>query len=157
MNIFVLDNEPILAAQYQCDKHVVKMVLESAQLLSTVQNKYGISTKYKPTHHNHPCTIWAGQSASNYFWLWSHAVALCEEYTFRYGKIHACEELIRGPLADMPPGILEQGLTPFAQAMPDKYRDEDPVVAYRDYYICEKASIATWNKNRSKPYWWIEL
>lgn len=140
----------------QCDKHVVKMVLESTQILSTVQSKYGITTKYKPTHINHPCTLWAGTSKCNYRWLLTHAKALCEEYTKRYNKIHACQELIDGILSFVPESIPDTGLTPFVQAMPDKYKNEDPVQAYRDYYIGEKSSFAVW-KHGNQPDWFFKI
>lgn len=156
MNIFVLSKNPILAAQMQCDKHVVKMILESAQMLSTIQSKHGISTKYKPTHINHPCTIWAGTTQSNYRWLLTHAKALCEEYTKRYNKIHACQELIDGVLSFVPTQIPDSGLTDFVQAMPDKYKQEDPVQAYRDYYIGEKNSFAKW-KLGNQPEWFFRI
>lgn len=157
MNIFILSPSFTLAAQYQCDKHVVKMVLESAQILSTVQSKFGIPTKYKPTHANHPCVLWAGESYCNYLWMLEHAKALCEEYIYRYGKVHACEELIKGPLSIIPP-FTHLDATPFVQCMPDKYKIEgDPVQAYRDYYVGEKGSFATWNKSRKEPEWWVKL
>lgn len=157
MNIFVLSLSPTLAAQYQCDKHVVKMVLESTQILSTVQSKFGVQTKYKPTHANHPCTIWAGESICNYDWLLTHAKALSDEYTYRYGKIHACKELIDGVLSIVP-SINKLENTPFVQAMPEHYKiPDDPVQAYRDYYIGEKGSFAQWNKARKAPEWWIQL
>ena len=152
MNIFVLSQNPILAAQMQCDKHVVKMILESAQILSTIQSKYGVQTKYKPTHINHPCTKWAGSSQANYRWLVSHAKALCEEYTKRYNKVHACQELIDGSLSIVPSVIPDIGLTEFVQAMPDQYKQIDPVQAYRNYYIGEKKSFAKW-KHGNQPEW----
>ena len=65
MNIFVLDNDPFKAAEYQCDKHVVKMVLETAQLLCSAHE----TAPYKRTHYNHPCAIWTRSSLSNYMWL----------------------------------------------------------------------------------------
>ena len=153
MNIFILSQDPTLAAQYQCDKHVVKMVLESTQILSTVQSKFGIETKYKPTHSKHPCVLWAGESLANYLWLVTHAKALSEEYTYRYGKIHACHELIVGPLSTPPP-IEQINLTEFVQCMPDQYKiSGDAVQAYRNYYMGEKADFAVWNKTRKAPVW----
>jgi hypothetical protein len=151
MNIFILDTDPTLAAQYACDKHVVKMVLETAQLLSTVAHVNGIEAQYKPTHKNHPCTLWAGKSKSNAEWLIAHGVALGKEYTRRYGKVHK-SSLVIADLAALPSALPDLGLTPFAQAMPDIYRNADPVVAYRKYYKTAKADIATWKT--ATPNWW---
>ena len=152
MNIFVLHKDPDTAARMQCDKHVVKMVLETAQLLCSVAHSKGKVTPYKPTHKNHPCTIWAGASKANWNWLIDHGLALCDEYTKRYGKTHKSQKVIerckrfriRWP---------EAGPTPFAQAMPDQYRALDPVLAYRNYYKNEKREIATWNHTEA-PAWW---
>jgi hypothetical protein len=154
MNIFVLDADPSVAAKAQCDKHVVKMVLESAQLLSTAQQVNGNPGlgMYKPTHKNHPCTKWASETYANYSWLYQHFDALCSEYTNRYGKVHKSS----GLLATLHPsnfpgtGFVQ---TPFAQAMPDEYRSEDPVRAYRAYYLAEKR-FAEWNRSTPQPSWW---
>lgn len=137
MNIFYLDENPWRAAAYQCDKHVVKMILESAQMLSTVRGG-----PYKPTHARHPCTLWAGEGTGNYDWLARHAIALCGEYRVRYGRIHKCEPLILDMM--LPPDNLPVRVTPPAQAMPDKYKDPDPVKAYRSYYLGEKMGFARW-------------
>ena len=96
MNIFVLDECPIISAQMQCDKHVVKMPLETAQMLCSVWHRYGLGDKvpYREAHKNHPCTLWAGDSAENYEWLWHHGMELCFEYTRRYNKIHKCQQVI---------------------------------------------------------------
>lgn len=151
MNIFVLDLDPRQAAQMQVDKHVVKMILETAQLLSTARFLYGASGTYKPTHQGHPCTKWAAESAHNYAWLWHHGMALCEEYTFRYGKRHKSQDLFEGELRHIP-AIPRIGRTPFAQAMPDEFKHPDPVIAYRRYYIGAKAHFAKWT-NRAEPLW----
>lgn len=155
MNIFILDIDPVKAAEYQCNKHMVKMILESAQIMSTVHSLCGNSTTYKPTHPKHPCTIWARESVNNYKWLLAHAKALCSEYTFRYGKVHKTQAIIDNELSIIP-NIPDIPLTKFVQAMPDKYKEEDPVEAYRAYYICEKGSFAQWKK-RNPPNWWIQL
>lgn len=152
MNIFVLHKHPTIAAQMACDKHVVKMIVETAQMLSAVRIQNGKPAPYKLTHEHHPCTIWAGKSLINYAWLWNYGRALCEEYTYRYGKKHACHRMFQsGPLRH-PPDLPNLGLTPFAQAMPEEYRDDDPVIAYRKYYIGDKARFATW-KERAEPLW----
>ena len=88
MNIFVLSEDPVQAAQWQCDKHVVKMIIESAQMLSSAVVRHGGECIYKPTHKHHPCTIWAGDSHENWSWLYRHFVALSLEYEARYKKQH---------------------------------------------------------------------
>lgn len=147
MNIFVLHPNPVEAAQMQCDKHVIKMCLETAQMLSTVSNG-----PYKPTHAKHPCTLWAGSNLTNYGWLVKHGLALCEEYTHRYGKRHKCQDIIES-LA-IPPDHLPVGITPFAQCMPDECKHIDPIMAYRQYYHT-KAAFAKWTK-RAAPHWWMQ-
>jgi len=151
MNIFVLSENPKEAARMQCDKHVIKMILESAQMLCIVfsQNE----APYKHTHVNHPCTKWARESYKNYQWLLSHAFELCNEYTLRYGKIHKCQTIIQWCSDNVNKSLfnkIEQ--TPFAQAMPDKYKQNDTVSAYRNYYLNEKMKFAKW-KNNDKPDW----
>ena len=156
MNIFVLDRDPRQAARYLCDKHVVKMILESAQLLSTAHRIVDspLSDRvYKKTHQNHPCAIWARESSENYTWLWNHLDEMCLEYTNRYSKVH--KVVWSGLLETLSfcPTVCGS-LTPFAQAMPDEFRRaSDPVGAYRSYYLVKKHDIARWRKN--PPEWWI--
>lgn len=153
MNIFVLDNDPKLAAQYHCSKHVVKMILEHVQILSTAHHVLGSGGPLKKTHVNHPCTIWARQSSGNYDWLHDLTIELCKEYTFRYNKYHKYDR--EGTLMSLkkPPFLLPRGpMTPFAQAMPDQYKDKDAVVAYRNYYIGDKKGMLHY-KNREAPEW----
>lgn len=153
MNIFVLDKNPVQAAQYHCDKHVVKMVLESAQLLSTVNHKCHtwFFPMYKPTHQNHPCTLWLMESKANYKWCWDLFNALCREYTFRYNKIHASSSLL-WLLSVIPKPLPDIGLTPFAQAMPTIFKSDDAVLSYRQYYQEAKAQFLTY-RNRPFPDW----
>ena len=124
MNIFVLDNNPHVAAMYACDKHVVKMILESAQMLCSVHPEG--TAPYKRSFYNHPCTKWVRASSENYDWLIEHARALCTEYTRRYGKVHKSEKVIDWCDANRPE-LPDVGLTPFAQAMPEDYKNEDAV------------------------------
>ena len=148
MNIFVLHTNPVLAAQMQCDKHVVKMCLETAQILSTV-----VSGPYKPTHVNHPCTIWARTATDNFFWLVAHGLALCKEYSIRYGKRHKCHDIIESIEFESAKGVVPLGpMTPFAQCMPEQFRQENPVLAYRAYY--HSKPFAAWDKGRPAPSWW---
>ena len=152
MNIFLLDLSPQLAAQYQVDKHVIKMILESAQLLCSAYPE-GVAP-YKRTHYNHPCAKWTRESFANWAWLLEHAYALSTEYTYRYGKVHKCHSILDW-LALNPPNLLATPQTAFMQCMPEAYKNPDPVVAYRAYYCGEKQHIAHWNKGRSKPSWYI--
>ena len=155
MNIFVLATEAEECAAYHCDKHVVKMILEYAQLLSCAHRvlESPIADQvYAQTHVNHPCSIWVRESAGNYQWLFTLFNALCREYTYRYGKVHKTEKKLGQLLASPPPCLADLGLTPFPQAMPDEYKRRDVVNAYRDYYMGEKSELLNW-KNRDVPFW----
>lgn len=152
MNIFILDIDPTVAATMQCDKHVVKMIVESAQMLCSAFD--GGVAPYKRTHYNHPCSVWVRKSEANFNWLIEHSLALCDEYTFRYGKKHKslsviewCRQSIN--LITFP----NKDLTPFPQAMPDEFKGNDPVAAYRQFYSHSKRPFAKWTK-RSPPEWW---
>ena len=145
MNIFYLHQTPEQAARYQYNKHVVKMILESAQMLCTAHHCImgsDADVPYKAAHKNHPSTKWARQSGENYAWLYYHMMELGREYEKRYGKKHLsiikCEE----PLSILPGGILETGLTKMPQCMPDEYKDDCSIQAYWNYYIHGKKDIA---------------
>jgi hypothetical protein len=162
MNIFYVDHNPVVAAQSLCDKHVVKMVLESAQLLSTAQHlcSYRLELRldtellYKPTHKNHPCAKWVRECAPNYNWLVGHALALCEEYTYRYGKVHKSQAVIANCRNDPALPKNFNMMTPPALAMPDVFKTDDPVESYRNYYRFDKLRNiqCTWTK-RERPGW----
>ena len=162
MNIFVLDNCPIKSAQQNCDKHVVKMVLELFQQMGSAVIRHGATpeempltskgTPLKGGYHNHPCTRWCGDSRENFTWASLHALELCHEYTRRYGKTHGCQKGIEH-LCAMDSLVPDGELTPFAQAMPDEYRNPDAVTAYRTYYKNDKKEFATW-KMGNVPDWW---
>lgn len=153
MNLFVLDRDPVAAARAQCDKHVVKMPLETAQMLCAVLTALGVRTPYRATHTRHPCTLWVGETRENWAWAVEHGLALADEYARRYGKEHKSRAVIEWAAAHGErPGA--GALTPFAQAMPDQYRDADPVVAYRAFYRAEKARFATWRAPATTPAWW---
>lgn len=156
MNIFILDSEVGANARAHCDKHVVKMILESAQMLCTVANELGAASPYKSTHKHHPSTKWAATSRQNYAWLYDLMLALNEEFMYRFGhtKNHlSVDKFLRGVnLGDVLSKLPDAGLTPFAQAMPDEYKNNDAVVAYRDYYQNAKASILAYTK-RGFPEW----
>ena len=159
MNIFALDNDAFSAATMHCDKHVVKMVLETAQILSTVHYIYETEwaeDMYKPTHKNHPSVKWAAECRGNYRWLYGLFRALSREYTIRYDKNHK-SWLKLGEMVDKVPrsmpGVLWE-TTPFALAMPDVYKfvSSDPVECYRAYYFHEKAEMLKYT-NREPPEW----
>ena len=175
INIFAVDNDPVQAAQWMVDRHVVKMVLESCQLLSTShrlldgeqyidKTKTGRNVKrwrlpdereqvlYSATHINHPSAVWCRETNNNYNWLYCHFVGLMHEYTYRYGKIHKCEDMVvalmRPPL-NIPVGYLTQ-VTP---AMPDEYKmPGDSVESYRNYYRAGKKHLHKYTK-RPAPFW----
>ena len=92
MNIFYLDKNPTKCAQYHCDKHVCKMVIEVAQLLCTSHWMSGSEAPYRKTHVNHHSNKWVRESLSNYKWLCELGMELCKEYTYRYGKIHKTQQ-----------------------------------------------------------------
>lgn len=162
MNIFVLDPCPIKSAQENCDKHIVKMCVELFQQLGSAVIRHGATpdqmpltakgTPLKGGHPNHPCTKWCGETRSNFRWASLHALSLCREYTSRYGKIHSCQKGIEH-LSNMESFIPDGELTPHAQAMPDQYKNENAVTAYRNYYLHEKKDFAKW-KMGNVPTWW---
>ena len=143
MNIFHLSYDPRTSARAMTNKHIVKMVVELAQLMSTAHRIIDpespfLATLYKETHRNHPSAIWTRESTGNYLWAYFHFCALCDEYTARYHKIHKTDKDLRDILGHYPAGIKQGARTPFAMAMPDIYKKEDPVQAYRHYYVKEK-------------------
>lgn len=153
MNIFILDYDVVLSAQYHVDAHVVKMPLELAQLLCTCHHEYGTNTDdmYKSTHVNHPCAKWVRESKSNYLYTYQLFIALLDEYTHRYGKIHGCSKLIDS-LSVAPHNMPDVGATPFAQAMPDDCKCADSVRAYRNYYMKYKRHLIGWRKRFDPPW-----
>ena len=151
MNIFILDFHPTKAAIYHCDKHVVKMILETAQLLYSAHwiiNESKLpDDAYRKTHVNHPCAIWTRESLSNYVWLCQLGIALCEEYTFRYEKTHKTQRHIEWLVAN-PPDIPFIGITEIRQAMPDIYKRPNPVDAYRAYYCGAKTRMLKYTRRQ---------
>jgi hypothetical protein len=148
VNIFALDEDPRRAAADHCDKHVVKMVLETAQMLSTALG--GGDGLYKPAYQKHPCTLWVGETRANFQWTVRLGIALAEEYTRRYGKVHKSLTVISlaaSRASEIPAGPL----TPHAQAMPAELKDPDAITAYRRYYRTK--SFAAW-KRGPEPTWW---
>lgn len=178
MNIFVLSADPKEAAEFHCDKHVVKMILETGQMLCAAhwlswqrelkpENLKPAKMKawleqhvpaagqppWKMTHVNHPCTQWAHTSDENYSWLLSLGVALCQEYTLRYGKRHKSETVLKWLSDNRPISFPSSGMTPFAVAMPEDCRiSADPVECYRQYYRVHKRRMAKW---KTQPPSWF--
>ena len=165
MNIFLLDFDTKKCAEYHCDKHVVKMILETAQLLCgvhhmTPQVPYNhrtttVEVPYKLSHKNHPCAIWARESLSNYLYLCDLGLELCKEYTYRYGKRHKSQDIIEWCLVNKPT-IIDIGFTTPPKAMPDEFKVEDVIQSYRNYYIGAKKDFAKW-KNREVPEWFFSF
>ena len=164
MNIFVLDLDPQVAARMHCDKHIPKMCVEAAQMMASALRRHGATdeqmpltksgTPYKGGYHHHPCTVWAGESQENWMSLAHHAMQLCEEYYKRFNKMHACTDPIYHMIG-LQKIIPNTELTPFAQAMPDEYKDDDPVVAYRAYYMSKMDSPGGVHyRHTSPPDWW---
>jgi hypothetical protein len=156
MNIFILDKNIEKCAQYHCDQHVVKMILESPQMLCTALNKKGFTTPYKSTHVKHPCVLWVEESFENFSWLKNLALALNAEYRFRFERDTDHKSIsVLAEIANYK--YHNRGLTEFAQAMPDKYKiPGDVVKAYRQFYLGEKMKFAKWTK-RSTPEWISEI
>ncbi|MEK6265451.1 MAG: hypothetical protein N2B06_11915 [Clostridium sp.] len=151
MNIFYLDSDPVKASQVQYNNHVVKMILESAQMLCTAHHHYdnGHNVPYKKAHYNHPSTIWCRQNASQYMWLYDHMIALGKEYTKRYKKTHLTITKCAEVLKQLPPTIPETIFTEPPQCMPDQYKViGDSLSAYWNYYEQEKQLIK--GKNEQK-------
>jgi hypothetical protein len=156
VNIFVLDLNIEKCACYHCDQHVVKMILESAQIACTALNLKGFRTPYKSTHMKHPCVLWAGASFANLQWLKKLARALNREYLYRYRTAENHSSLA---VVDQIEGMNFEstGLTDFPQAMPEQYKvPGDPVQAYRNFYVGEKLQFARWTRRR-RPAWIAEI
>ena len=182
MNIFILDENVDVCAEYHIDAHSGKMQLEAAQMLCTnhwidkylgyiprklTSEEWAVLKEakknpvrdfpYLPTMYNHPCTIWARETQENYEWLFCYAHALNLEHIYRGGADHKSFSEVINKLPDME-NLPSNGLTTFAQAMPDELKSDNAIESYRMFYMKDKAAIgkgANW-KVRGKPYWWDE-
>jgi len=152
VNIFILDTNPKKCAEFHVDKHCVKMILETAQLLCGVHWVLGGEAPYKLSHKNHPCAIWTRECIENYIWLCDLGLELCEEYTYRYDKRHKSQDIIEWCLMNQPNLRYNGDITEFALAMPDECKVGNAVESYRAYYIAEKSGFAVWKK-REVPEW----
>lgn len=158
MNIFRVNNDPHIAARDLCSRHVVKMVLESSQLLSTALHVAGCNNArlYKATHINHPSSIWTRASRSNFLWLCRHLDGLLQEYTYRFGKHHKCEPM-HAMFVDMSRAISDGEETPMLLAMPKQFHSDDAVFSYRVYYAAAKHKLVNTDKRAKPPAWWVEF
>jgi len=168
MNIFYLSEDPVQCAKWHCDKHVTKMIIEYAQLLSTAHRVIdGKETKvlsnsgkryvsnwildddsdrilYKVAHLNHPSNIWVRQSGHHYIYLWRLWHNLCLEYTERYNKTHMTWKKLRSYISLLPQNIQDNGFKEPPQCMPDECKEISAVKAYRKFYKAHKREFATW-------------
>ena len=157
MNIFFLHRDPQWAANALCDKHVPKMLLESAQMLSTAVQKYTdrIEELYKPAYPNHPMTKWVGSTFSNFQWTLENAVFISHEYCKRFNKLHKSSRILNAIYDNQYyKEIPDEQFTTPPQCMPDEYKDKDYVIAYRKYYMGAKAYFAKWERGVSATEWW---
>lgn len=163
MNIFVLDKDPLRAARYHNDKHVSRMILDSAQMLCDAHYEldgYEQARKTIPSlimrpHAEHPCTVWAREALGNYDYLYVLLFGLLSEFETRFRHKHYYYPLYKELLES--PQHIANGVTPWILCMPQKYRQPDIVKSYRDYYFFEKQHLAKWSSPAKKPDWWIEL
>jgi hypothetical protein len=155
MNVFFLDECPEKAAKFHCDKHVVKMILETAQIVSTVYDRYEKHEEWmlKPCFRNHPCTLWAGNSRQNLIWLISLGIELNKQYMERYGREHKYLYMFFKLGAKRHSFMPDNGFTKPALAMPLECQMVDPVESYRLYYMTNKRNIVSWKNG--KPSWYI--
>lgn len=183
--MFVLSQDPVEAARFHCDRHVVKMIIEAAQMLSTAHRMLdGVEIReprtldsgkvrmikvwqhfdssmekslYQASHHNHPCTIWTRTTRANYKWHYELFCALCDEYTFRYGKVHKTDSALRSVLGQCPLKLQDGPQTMFPLAMsssPECMDQNDPVESYRKFYHTKASRFTMTWKKRGAPYWW---
>jgi len=162
MNLFILDQDPQLSAEYHTDRHIVKMPTETAQMISFVYHDINLWNQEKPsfimqfskTHYNHPCSIWIRESLSNFLYTCIFGLELYKEYQYRYQKLdkHERAKNIFEYALKNPPKIEQKGLTEFAKAMDKEYICSDPIESYRNYYRLGKSHLHSW-KNRNKPHW----
>lgn len=153
MNIFYLSHDPVICAQWHNDRHTVKMILEYAQLLCSVHHLRGKAddTLYRLTHQNHPSAIWARSAKAHYDWLYALFIALCDEYTYRYGKTHLTYQKLATRLKDCP---FDDNLpfVPPPAVMPDEFKTNNILLSYQNYYKNGKTDLLKYTK-RAMPSW----
>lgn len=184
MNIFVLDRDPIKAAEYHCDRHCCKMIIEHTQMLAAayyhtigISRKKEISEKqqlvdslfegfprkrpdgsdhpYGISHYNHPCTIWTRESIENWNWLHECTVELCNQFKLRWsGKEHSIKAILDWMLIKKP-NLQSKGLTKFATAMNESFISQCPIESYRKYYEYKDSVMDVRWKNGNIPFWYF--
>ena len=189
MNLFYLDDKPEIAAEYHCNKHVVKMILEAGQMLCAAHWLHLLAHYYEGdvsdfkrvkdlkawleddrnthplerppwglTHMRHPCTVWTNESLDNYVWHWRLGVALCREYTERYGRVHKAQNVFDWLGKNHPRFMKSKGITPLPICMKEEYKvGNDTVASYRNYYIKDKVRFAVWEPRAKEPDWFKQL
>lgn len=166
MNMFILDIDPFEIAKSHCDKHVPKMIVETLQMCGSALIRHNSKnmpitksgTPLRGGYHHHPVTRWIGETRSNFRFAINVGLALCAEYTFRYDKYHFSETGLRY-MKNFDILIPDGPMTKFALAMPDIYKQDDAVMAYREYYFKDKRSKIKFEylKGRGKPDWLIKM
>jgi len=168
MNLFYLHKDPVQSAEMHCDKHVVKMIIEYAQMLSTahrmldgkqytdassgrriqrwrLDNSNMDGVLYKASHINHPSTRWVRENAIQYQYAYDMFTALCDEYTYRYGKVHLTDTKLRDLLNEVPNNITLGSYSEPPQCMPEDVKvQNDSISAYHKYYANYKKDFAVW-------------
>lgn len=184
MNVFYLDRDVETCAAYHVDRHTPKMCVEYAQLLSaahrlldgtrsvetrvnekgkkrrikvwTLADNAADSTLYAASHINHPSAVWCRQSTENYRWLYSLFIALCKEYTRRYGKIHKCQQELELALSKPPANCPVGDFTEPPLAMksePQCMNNADKIGSYRAFYRTKEKRMKMKWKTREEPSW----
>ena len=154
MNIFYINEDPIMAARELADDHIRKMQIECAQMCCVAHWVNGGTAPYKQSHTNHPSTKWTRESIQHYRWLISHGLEICNEFEKRYGKTHKTKDVLEW-LRNNEPNILDNGFNKPPQCMPDQYKLEDTIEAYKNFYINDKIAIKKldWKKLNNRPEW----
>jgi len=158
MNIFYIDSNPIVAAQQLTDDHIRKMQIESAQMCCTAHWAVGSEAPYKKAHFNHPSTKWTRESIHHYVWLVEHGLKICKEFTLRYGKHHKTQDVLEWLQANKPNLQNSEFVAP-PLCMPDQYKKDDAIDAYRNFYVKDKLAVKKldWKKiPEKKPLWVLE-
>ena len=174
MNLFILDEDPVVSAKQYCDIHVAKIILEAAGCMCAAHWEYGFPSiessplplrigQYRSrTHHNNHVTVWVRQTTDNYKWTADHALALCNEYSRRYrirtgsDRRHASEPIVQWLSANVPTGIIKGPRSPFRLATTPECYSDDPVATYWTYYVAFKRHLTTW-KWTATPWWYSKL
>ena len=165
MNRFLINYSPELCARDMCDKHVVKMPLEEAQMLCTTVRLHAPEYAeeaglYRAVHQKHPCTIWAGQTRANYLYSLDMFREMCREYTYRYGKVHASWRLYDA-LVDAAQYVPDGNITPHPECFSEhtdlKSGRPWPIQSYRKFYMTkQKRFKMVWTK-RDMPEWFVPM